>query len=292
MNDFFKYLTVGEEDKKWGLYLNVAGKAQIEAKSIYPSPEHPTGYHFTWESGRILDEFQINYITNGGGILENEHGKFQIKPGTLLITRPGVWHRYRPLKKTGWLENYIGFDGKLARQILSNPIIPLEQTIFYFGIREEFLDSYYKIFDIIQKEEPGYQQIASGLIVKLLGYIIAFNKQRNFSGGKVEDIIQKVRFQMRERVEQEIDFVELAKQNNIGYSYFRRMFKKYTGISPHQYHLELKIMRARELILSTEKNIKEISYELGFHSIYYFSRFFKKKVGKSPTDFRKQTSRS
>lgn len=292
MKDFFKYLTPGKEDKDWGLYLNVAGKSLIEPKSVYPSHEHPTGYHFTWENGRILEEFQINYITHGNGILENKIGKFQIKPGTLLVTRPGIWHRYKPLKKTGWLENYIGFDGRLARQILSNPIIPQDQSVFQLGIREELIDTYYKIFDIIQKEKPGYQQIASGLIIKLLGYIIAFNKQRSFSGNKIEKVIQKARFQMREKTEQEIDLLKLAEQNNIGYSYFRKMFKKYTGISPHQYHLNLKIMRAKELILSTEKSIKEISYELGFKSIYYFSRLFKEKVGSTPTEFRNKAYHS
>jgi transcriptional regulator GlxA family with amidase domain len=92
---------------------------------------------------------------------------------------------------------------------------------------------------------------------------------------------------MRENIEDDIDLRKLAEDNNIGYSYFRKMFKKYTGISPHQYHLELKIMRAKELILSTEKSIKEISFELGFHSIYYFSRLFKKKTGIAPTELRR-----
>jgi transcriptional regulator GlxA family with amidase domain len=64
------------------------------------------------------------------------------------------------------------------------------------------------------------------------------------------------------------------------------MFKEYTGISPHQYHLDLKIMRAKELILTTDKNIKEISYELGFQSIHYFSRLFKKKAGQNPSELR------
>ena len=69
------------------------------------------------------------------------------------------------------------------------------------------------------------------------------------------------------------------------------MFKQYTGISPHQYHLELKIMRAKELILTTDKNIKEICFELGFQSPHYFSRFFKQKVGVNPGELKKQNFR-
>ena len=70
------------------------------------------------------------------------------------------------------------------------------------------------------------------------------------------------------------------------------MFKKYTGVPPVQYHLDLKILRAKEMLLSTDKIIKEISYDLGFQSIYYFSRVFKKKLGVSPSEIRKTVSES
>ena len=78
-----------------------------------------------------------------------------------------------------------------------------------------------------------------------------------------------------------------AEESNIGYSYFRKMFKKYTGVPPVQYHLDLKILRAKEMLLNTDRSIKEISYDLGFQSIYYFSRIFKSKLGVSPSAIRK-----
>ncbi len=287
MEDFFKYLTPGEEDKSWGLYLNVAGKSTIAPKTIYPDIHHPSGYFFNWEKGRILDEFQINYITEGSGELETDFGKFLIKPGTLMINWPGIWHRYRPKQKTGWVEHYIGFDGELAKQLLAKDLFSPERPLIYCELREDFIDTYYKIFDLILKEKPGFQQVSSGMIVKLLGYIVAYQKQKQFSGKKIESTIQKATFRMRENIAAEIDLQKLAKEHNMGYSYFRKMFKKYTGVSPHQYHLELKIMRAKELILSSDKSIKEISFELGFQSIYYFSRLFKIKVGTSPSDLRK-----
>ena len=94
---------------------------------------------------------------------------------------------------------------------------------------------------------------------------------------------------IRENVEKQIDFKYYAECNNIAYSYFRRMFKLYTGLPPVQYHLDLKIIRSKELLLSTDKIIKEICYELGFESEYYFSRLFKKKMGVSPSKIRTLT---
>lgn len=286
MDDFFKYLSVGEEDKDWGLHLNVAGKSCIASHTSYPPSEHPSGYSFSWKSGRILQEYQINYITEGTGVMETESGRFPVKEGSLMIVQKGQWHRYRPNQKNGWIENYIGFSGHLAEHYFNKSNILQNQPVIHCGIREEFIDTLYKIFDLVQKEEPGFQQIASGMVVKLLGYIIAYQKQRNFSGKEIEKIIQKARFHMRENIAEEIDLELMAAENNIGYSYFRKMFKEYTGISPRQYHLDLKIMRAKELLLSTDMNIKQICFELGFQSSHYFSRFFKQKVGMSPSQLK------
>jgi AraC-like DNA-binding protein len=287
MKDFFKYLTAGEVDKKWGLYLNVAGKSAIAPGSTYPPAEHPTGYYYTWENGRTLNEYQINYITEGSGILENIKGKFDVRSGSLMIIRKGEWHRYKPDKGQGWQEHYIGFDGLFAKHFLQDNRILHGQSVIHCNIREDLIDTYYKIFDLAQMEEPGFQQIASGLVIKLLGYIVAFEKQRDFSGKKVEEAIRRARFFMRENVAEEINLEKLAAEHNIGYSYFRKMFKQYTGISPRKYHLELKIMRAKEQLLASDKTIKEICYELGFQSEHYFSRFFKQKVGINPSDLRK-----
>ena len=46
-------------------------------------------------------------------------------------------------------------------------------------------------------------------------------------------------------------------------------------------------VRAKEMLLYTDKSIKEISYDMGFQSIYYFSRIFKNKLGVSPSEIRK-----
>lgn len=287
MKNYFKYLTSAKEDIDWGLYLSVAGTAKIASRTLYPSMEHPSEYFFLWETGRILQEYQLNYITKGTGVFENKHGKFQVKAGSIIVIFPNEWHRYRPIRTTGWTENYIGFNGKIANDLFKNKIFTPTQPVINCGIKEEIIDTYLKIYDLVEKERPGFQQIASGMVVKLLGYIVSFEKRKGFSGKHIAKIIEQVRFSMRQNIDKEINMEELAQQHNVGYSYFRKMFKKYTGISPAQYHLQLRIIRAKELLVSTDKTITEIAFQLGFQNIYHFSIFFKKKIGISPSEFRK-----
>ncbi len=287
MKEYLKYLTSSEEDINWGLYLNVAGRAKIKPDITYPPRKHPSGYLFSWETGRILQEYQLIYITEGAGVFENKQGKLQLKPGSLLLLYPNEWHRYRPIKRTGWVENYIGFNGQIADELLKNPVFTRALPVIQCGIKEEIIDTYLKIKDLVEKESPGFQQIASGMVVKLLGYIVSFEKRKGFSGKQIAKVIEEVRFLMRQNTEREFDMEELARQHNVGYSYFRKMFKKYTGVSPGQYHLQLRMIRAKEMLVSTDKSIKEISLELGFQTIHYFSLLFKKKVGMNPSEFRK-----
>lgn len=287
MEEFFKYVNPGQEDKDWGLFINCAGKADIKPGVIYPPTTHPSGYYFTYENGRILNEYQINYITDGAGVYENQGGKIKVGTGSLIFIKPGEWHRYKPKKSTGWVEHYVGFSGYIAHQMFGRPWFTQKNPVVEVGNSEEIIDTYYKIFNYIRDEKPGYQQVAAGMIMKLLGFIVSIDKQKDFSGKRVEKIIQNACFTIRENVEAEIDFQSFAEESNIGYSYFRKMFKKYTGVPPVQYHLELKILRAKEMLLYTDKSIKEISYELGFQSIYYFSRIFKNKLGVSPSEIRK-----
>lgn len=286
VDDFLKYVNPGQEDKDWGLFLNCCGKAKIDPGVIYPPDTHPSGYYFTYEKGRILSEYQINYITEGQGVYENRAGKVKVASGSLLLTKPGEWHRYKPKKSTGWTEHYVGFSGYVAHQLFGRPWFMEKSSVVEMGCREEILDTYYKIFNYIKEEKPGYQQVAAGMIMKMLGIIVSIDKQKDFTGKRVEKIIQHACFTIRENVESEINFQSFADENNIGYSYFRKMFKKYTGVPPVQYHLDLKLLRAKEMLLYTDLSIKEISSQLGFQSIYYFSRIFKSKLEVSPSEIR------
>lgn len=289
MENFSKYLTSGEMDKQWGIYLTVAGRYKSLPTAAYPSKEHPTGYYFDWETGRTLDEYQLNYITEGYGAIETEAGAFKIQPGTMMVISPGMKHRYRPDPSTGWIENYIGFKGKVSGHFMKEALKGFSSPVISCGGMTEIFDVYQKVFDLVQMQKPAYQQIASGMIIKLLGFLISSEKQSSFRGKQIEDLITSARAYMWEHVNKEADLHVFAKNHLVSYSYFRRMFKLYTGIAPHSYYLDLKIMRAKELIITSEKSIKEITYELGFDSIHYFSRLFKKKTGTSPNEHRRRT---
>jgi AraC-like DNA-binding protein len=78
---------------------------------------------------------------------------------------------------------------------------------------------------------------------------------------------------------------ELAEVAGVSPSYFRYLFKQSTGLSPLQYQNQIKIDKAKDLLLSGECNVTEAAEAVGFANIYYFSRLFKKLTGIPPSQY-------
>lgn len=71
-------------------------------------------------------------------------------------------------------------------------------------------------------------------------------------------------------------------------NYFGDLIKKETGKSPQEYILYKVIEMGKDMILESDKSVSEIAYHLGFQYPQHFSRFFKQKVGCTPSNFRNQ----
>ncbi|SDZ76282.1 Helix-turn-helix domain-containing protein [Arachidicoccus rhizosphaerae] len=77
-----------------------------------------------------------------------------------------------------------------------------------------------------------------------------------------------------------------ANELNFSTNYFRDLIKKEAGQSPLEFIQSRVIEKAKALIFGTNKNISEISYQLGFKYQQHFTRLFKQKVGYAPAEYR------
>ena len=100
--------------------------------------------------------------------------------------------------------------------------------------------------------------------------------------------VQQAREYFLEHKGESIDMVTLARNLGMGYSRFRSVFKEQTGVAPHQYQLDIRLNLARHWLIDSALPVAEIADKLGFSSIQYFSRLFKRKEGCSPSSYRKR----
>lgn len=284
-----KYIMTNLSDQKWGLYINSVGNQVISENEAYPPQNHPTRYLFNTTNGRVLDEYQLLYITRGKGIFASESsGRHVVNEGDLFLLFPGEWHSYCPDPSTGWNEYWIGINGDIIDQWVEKGFFSKESPIFKVGLNEDIISLYKRAIIIAEAQEACFQQALSGIACNLLGMAVYLSKNRSFIGSDVAAQINKAKITIHENIST-IRPEDLAKMMCMSYSRFRKTFKEYTGFAPSQFIQEVKIKTAKEMLTNTFMSVKEIAYELGFENKDYFFTVFRKLTGMTPIHYRKHT---
>lgn len=283
-----KYLLANERDALWGLTVSTVGYEDIARGESYPTKGHADGYYFNIEKGRILNEYQLLYNPEGEGEFESTHcPKTQLKPGDMFLLFPGEWHTYHPNPRTGWKSNWIGFKGKNMDDRVKAGFLSPEKPIYHVGYSAVIETLYKRAFEAAMEEAAYAQQMMAGLVNHLIG--IMYSLERNIELNKNQqqvDMVGKARLRIRESLESDVTIQTIAEELGVSYSNFRKLFKEYTGLSPATYQQELRLLRAKELLTTTELSIKEIAYRLNFESPDYFSAKFKAKMGFKPSEIK------
>jgi AraC-like DNA-binding protein len=292
MVNYYRYLPLSTEDQNWGLSILNVGSTRIKANQDYPYPQHPSHHYFTWSKGRVLDEYQVIYIINGEGKFESASVReTNVYPGTLILLFPGEWHRFKPSKKTGWDELWVGFKGEIAENLIRCKFFQSTRAVMTIGFSEEIVQLFSSIIDQTRTERPGYQPFISGMLLHLLGCAQSLSKQQRFdSEDEMKVKMDRAITLLRSRIDEHVSIQEIAGELNVSYAWFRKWFKLYTGLAPQQYLIQLKIEKAKVLLSDPGNSVKEIAYQLHFEFPLYFSKLFKDKVGLSPENYRKKSA--
>ena len=276
----FKYLIVNDMDQKFGLWVNTVGFQSIQPDSPYPLKDHPSGYFFNAQKGRVLREYQLVYITKGRGLFSSETTpEKQVCKGRLMVLFPGQWHTYHPYRQTGWNEYYIGFEGPVIDNLVKGGFLSKDNQVLEVGLNEELVSFFSRALEIAEADKISSQQYLGGIVLHIVGMILSISKNKIFEVGDVDQKIEQAKIIMNENVFKDIDPEELAMKLNISYSWFRKVFKDYTGYAPAKYFQELKLRKAKQLLVGTSHSVKEISFMLDYKSTEHFFSLFKKRTG-------------
>ena len=288
-----KYLVANMRDALWGLTVSTVGYEDIPPGDPYPTRGHADGYYFDLNKGRILNEYQLLYQPEGEGVFHSTHVKeARIKAGDMFLLFPGEWPSYHPLPTTGWKSHWIGFRGKNIDDRMKAGFLSPTKPVYHLGYSGEIIKLYEEAYQTALEEAAYAQQTMAGIVNHIIGMM--YSLERNMVLGRNQDhvdMVNKARQLIREGLESNLTIQQLAERMGISYSNFRKLFKEYAGISPALYQQDLRLQRAKELLTTTDLNIKEIAYRLNFESPDYFSAKFKIKTGTTPSDFR-QTAHS
>ncbi|WP_080905120.1 AraC family transcriptional regulator [Parabacteroides sp. Marseille-P3160] len=281
-----KYLPTNGDENIWKMSISGVGFQSIDKKDSYPLKGHPIGYTFNPDRGRIIDEFALVYIIEGEGIFfSTSCPEKKIAKGDAFFLFPRQWHTYKPYSNTGWDEYWTTFKGDYFETLLNN-IVNKTNPIFHIGINEQIVNNFTEMIECARGQKAGFQSVLAGIIMHTIGLIYSINKNQDYASVHMQKI-QEACVLMRENIYDKFTPEDVARSINMSYSSFRKLFKEYTGIAPHQYMLQLKLSKIKDLLSSTELSIQDIAIKLNFESADYFSYFFKSKTGINPLSYRK-----
>lgn len=86
--------------------------------------------------------------------------------------------------------------------------------------------------------------------------------------------------------EQQLTIREIADMCHVSETYFRKMFKKYSGMSPMEYRINSKICKAKMYLKTQDLNVTEIAEKIGFEDVSYFILKFRQVTGMTPKEYR------
>lgn len=284
----YKYILNEDTNKDTGIIVKTIGSQTLEQNynTYPPNIGHPDDFLFNPSKGRVLSMYVLLYLAKGEGqFFRNQNDSIAVKEGDVILIRPNVWHSYRPDKLTGWKEYWIAFQSNYPDNLLET-LFNKRANIYHIGIQDKILYLFEDAIRIANEEKPGYQQYISGVSNLILCMVNYYEKNR-ISNPITEDIINKAKRIIKRNITRRISPEEVANEISLSYSWFRKTFKEYTGITPSQYIKQIATQEAKILLTTSHNQIKEIAYQLGFEDVAYFISYFKRYVGLSPSEYRK-----
>lgn len=100
-----------------------------------------------------------------------------------------------------------------------------------------------------------------------------------------EDMLKKIKSYLEQNVRTNLSFDDVCRFSSLSRTYLKVLFKEKTAMSVMEYFRALKIEEAKKLIREGNHNFTQIANELGYASIHYFSRHFKKVTDMTPTEY-------
>jgi AraC-like DNA-binding protein len=287
-----KYLAVNPVDLKWGTAVNSAGFQEIGAGMDYPPRNHPSRYIFTTDSGRVLQEYQLLYITQGRGKFYCEtlgrNKAINVESGMMFLLFPGEWHSYHPDRQTGWKEYWIGFNGHFVDNLIKQDFFSKDRPVFKVNIHEDIVDLYKEAISAAVAQESGFQQVLAGIVGRLLSLAYFYDRNSQFQESDTARKMGQAKVMVHDNY-MNITPEEIASRLCLSYSSFRKTFKEYTGFSPARFINEVRMSKAKELLTNTSMSIKEVAYHVGYNNHDYFFTAFRHMTGHTPAEYRNMT---
>lgn len=283
-------------------YENARLKKELLVDQIY------TVHYFKYQNGLRLEGekenfWKFQYIDKGEAEFCTDAGSYLLSQGQVVFCMPNEYHSLHAAGNHSLNIISVSFSCSSPHmKFFENRILEIsetERTLLGFIIKEARhcfsspLDNpYTRRMELRSNILFGSQQLLVLYLEELLIHFIRRNHSpqslssgRGFYSRAPSDVCSKIILYLEEHIREFVSIENICHDNLIGRSQLQKLFREQYNCGVIEFFSKMKINFAKKLIQKNEMNFTQISDFLGYSSIYYFSRQFKKLSGMTPTEY-------
>lgn len=245
---------------------------------------------FIIDRPRGMKGFIVNLTIKGKGQVFQGDKAFTVEPGDLLLFPPAAVHHYgRAADAPVWFHRWVYFRPraywadwlKWPRVVDNVGRLNLADSQLF----DEFDGLFRAIEETNQQLRPMSEQLAMNLLERLL--IRCYEASSVAEYPTIDHRVLQACQILSESLAAEISVEALAQQVFLSPSRLAHLFREQVGVGIVRWREDQRIIRAKLLLQTTPMSVAAIGQQVGYDDQLYFSRVFKKRVGVSPSEYRK-----
>lgn len=237
---------------------------------------------------RTIACYGVSYILGGQGVYRDQRGEERpVRKDDAVLFFPGIPHGCGTAPGEFWDEFWFEFEGPVFDLMRANGLLDPQQPVHHAPGSDYW---FRRLFDLIPAEHLAKKtlpHITISRFVLALMELLADAKISQAPAPRPDWIETACALLTDERMEAG-KIATVARKLGFSYDTFRKKFRAELGYSPGQYYMDARIDRAAALLHEGNHTVKTISVQLGFCDEFHFSRCFKRRMGHSPTEFRRR----
>ncbi|MDO4275498.1 MAG: AraC family transcriptional regulator [Eubacteriales bacterium] len=284
-------------------YESIYLENEIHVENIYTVHyfEYRSDFHFEGERHNFW-EFQC--VDKGNAEVQTDSGSHVLNRGQVIFHKPNEFHTLSAIGKSAPNIVVVSFGcNSPCMKFFENRILNIsdtERNLMGLLIAEArrciaspLDDPYMEKMEKRQDSLFGSQQLIRLYLEQILIYMIRRNtvpqlsmplgKFANFKNNSAT--YNKILFYLEEHIREYVSIEDICHDNLIGRSQLQKMFRDHHHCGVIDFFSQMKIEFAKQLIRENQMNFTQISDFLGYSSIHYFSRQFKKISGMTPSEY-------
>lgn len=166
--------------------------------------------------------------------------------------------------------------------------LTLDKDVIVFNVNEEIVSCLERAESYLGSPTKQTKARFKAILLEIISELGENNRYLSLNTQQGYPVVSRALQYLGANAESNISVAELAKMCKVSEVYLRTLFQKFTGHSPAQYRLQLRLKKAKNYLLYGDIPVNEIAELLGFSSTAYFIKLFKQKYGCSPLVYRKR----